>query len=45
MNTLLPDNVFRANVGAVIINEEGYVLAFERLKIKGAWQFPQGGLN
>lgn len=45
MNTSLPDNVFRANVGAVIINDAGYVLAFERLKIKGAWQFPQGGLN
>lgn len=45
MNVLLPDNVFRANAGAVIINNDGYVLAFERLKIKGAWQFPQGGLN
>lgn len=42
---LLPNNVFRANVGAVIINNNKEVLAFERLEIKGAWQFPQGGLN
>jgi putative (di)nucleoside polyphosphate hydrolase len=41
----LPDNVFRANVGAVIANEAGEVLALERLKIKGAWQLPQGGLD
>jgi putative (di)nucleoside polyphosphate hydrolase len=40
----LPDNVFRANTGAVIINAAGLVLAFERLKMKGAWQLPQGGL-
>lgn len=41
----LPDNVFRASAGAVIINSEGYVLAFERLEIPGAWQLPQGGIN
>lgn len=41
----LPDNVFRANVGAIIMNNNKEVLVFERIKIKGAWQFPQGGLN
>jgi len=41
----LADNVFRANVGAIIINESGLVLAFERLNIKGAWQLPQGGMD
>lgn len=41
----LPDNVFRANVGAVVINREGLVLALERSDIKDAWQLPQGGLE
>lgn len=45
MNKNLADNVFRANVGGILINQNGEVLAFERLKIKNAWQFPQGGLN
>lgn len=41
----LPSNVFRANVGAIIINDYKKVLALERKNIKGAWQMPQGGLN
>jgi putative (di)nucleoside polyphosphate hydrolase len=41
----LSDNVFRANVGAVIMNDKHFVLAFERSAIKDAWQFPQGGIN
>ncbi len=36
---------FRANVGAVILNSEGLVLAFERADVPGAWQMPQGGLE
>lgn len=36
---------FRAGVGAVILNENGEVLALERKDIPGAWQLPQGGLN
>lgn len=36
---------FRANVGAVSINGNGLVLAFEQKKIPGALQFPQGGLE
>jgi putative (di)nucleoside polyphosphate hydrolase len=41
----LPDNVFRANVGAVIINSRGYVLALQRHDHPDSWQMPQGGLN
>jgi len=41
----LPANVFRASVGAVIINTSGEVLALERKGIKDAWQMPQGGLD
>ena len=40
-----PSQTFRANVGAVILNADGLVLALERKKIPGAWQFPQGGLD
>ncbi len=36
---------FRANVGAVIINRDGLVLALERKEIPGSWQCPQGGLD
>ncbi|MBN1797100.1 MAG: RNA pyrophosphohydrolase [Spirochaetales bacterium] len=37
--------VFRAGVGAVINNGQGRLLVLERNDIKGAWQFPQGGLR
>ena len=36
---------FRANAAAIIVNEKGQVLAFERSDTKDAWQFPQGGVN
>lgn len=36
---------FRASVGAVIINNQGKVLALERSDTANAWQFPQGGIN
>jgi len=39
------ETTFRGNVGAVIIDEVGKVLAFERDDQSGAWQFPQGGLE
>ena len=45
MNPPLADNLFRANVGAVIINTRGEVLTLERIDIKDAWQLPQGGLD
>ena len=36
---------FRASAGAVIINGDGCVLAFERADKPGSWQLPQGGLD
>jgi len=36
---------FRAGVGAVICNDKGMVLTFERSDTAGAWQFPQGGID
>lgn len=36
---------FRPNVAALIINSEGKLLVCERSKQKGAWQFPQGGVD
>ena len=43
-----PDNkhvYFRANVGIVVMNLSGLVLACERTDVAGAWQLPQGGLQ
>ena len=37
-------NAFRANVGIVLIDGSGRVLALERSDASGAWQMPQGGL-
>lgn len=39
------DRFLRANTGVVIVNSRREVLAFERKKQKGAWQFPQGGID
>ncbi len=36
---------FRAGVGLVVADASGHVLALERSRIPGAWQFPQGGLK
>lgn len=40
-----PANYFRAGVGAVIANARGQVLVGERRDHRGAWQFPQGGVE
>lgn len=40
-----PSKYFRAGAGAVIADGRGRVLALERSGIRGAWQFPQGGLE
>ena len=40
-----PARYFRAGVGAVIFNPRGQVLLLERTDVRGAWQFPQGGLD
>ncbi len=36
---------FRANVVAIVTNERGRVMAFERSDVAGAWQLPQGGVD
>ncbi|BDS08204.1 RNA pyrophosphohydrolase [Oceaniferula spumae] len=36
---------YRPNVAALVINREGKLLVCERVKSKGAWQFPQGGAD
>lgn len=36
---------FRPNVAFLLLNEEGKLLVCERMKVKGAWQFPQGGVD
>ncbi len=36
---------FRANVVAIVVNDNGRVLAFERSDIPGQWQLPQGGID
>lgn len=36
---------YRPNVGIVIVNDENKLLLAERVQQKGAWQFPQGGVD
>ena len=36
---------FRANVVAVVTNDKGRVMAFERSDVPGSWQLPQGGMD
>jgi putative (di)nucleoside polyphosphate hydrolase len=37
--------LYRPNVAIIIINEKGEILACHRSDVKGAWQFPQGGIE
>jgi putative (di)nucleoside polyphosphate hydrolase len=36
---------FRANVVAIVVNDKGCVMAFERSDLDGQWQLPQGGMD
>lgn len=36
---------FRPNVAAILIRKDGKILIAERTDLKGAWQFPQGGVD
>jgi putative (di)nucleoside polyphosphate hydrolase len=36
---------FRPNVAAIILNRNGEILVCERKNDRGAWQFPQGGVD
>jgi len=40
-----PAKYFRAGAGAVLTDQQGQVLIFERRDVPGAWQFPQGGME
>jgi putative (di)nucleoside polyphosphate hydrolase len=43
---VVPDMAsYRPNVAALIINRKGELLVCERINTKGAWQFPQGGVD
>lgn len=42
MTSTLP---YRQNVGIVLLNGAGLILACERQDIPGAWQMPQGGID
>lgn len=37
--------VYRPNVAALLTNSQGELFIAERLNIRGAWQFPQGGVD
>jgi len=37
--------VYRPNVAAILVNARGEIFVAERLAPKGAWQFPQGGID
>lgn len=41
----MPAQVFRAGVVLVVRRGNGDVLVFERADARGAWQFPQGGID
>ena len=36
---------YRPNVAILLTREDGRLLICERLRVKGAWQFPQGGVD
>ncbi len=36
---------YRPNACAIILDEDGSILLCERAKQRGAWQFPQGGVE
>jgi putative (di)nucleoside polyphosphate hydrolase len=36
---------YRANVAALLVKPEGQLLICERSTFRGAWQFPQGGVD
>lgn len=36
---------YRPNVAALVLNRRGKLLVCERIGQKGAWQFPQGGVD
>ncbi|PNC04339.1 NUDIX domain-containing protein [Akkermansia muciniphila] len=39
------ERVYRPNVAGLLVWEDGKLLVCERSRQKGAWQFPQGGID
>lgn len=37
--------LYRPNVAAILCRPDGMILVAERARFKGAWQFPQGGVD
>jgi putative (di)nucleoside polyphosphate hydrolase len=37
--------LYRPNVAAILTRSDGQILIAERLRFRGAWQFPQGGVD
>lgn len=37
--------LYRPNVAAILLDTEDRLFVAERINIKGAWQFPQGGID
>ncbi|MEQ1749235.1 MAG: RNA pyrophosphohydrolase [Prosthecobacter sp.] len=37
--------VYRPNVAAILLDAKDQIFVAERINIKGAWQFPQGGID
>jgi putative (di)nucleoside polyphosphate hydrolase len=41
----MPEPKLKANVAGILRNREGKILICERVYIRNAWQFPQGGVD
>ena len=39
------ERLYRPNVAGLLVREDGKLLVCERSRQKGAWQFPQGGID
>ena len=37
--------IYQPNVAGILRNRDGKILVCERLTVRGAWQFPQGGVD
>ena len=42
---IAPAIVYRPNVAAILQRENGDIFVAERINVRGAWQFPQGGID
>lgn len=40
-----PPLLYRPNVAAILERQNGDIFVAERVNVKGAWQFPQGGVD